>query len=236
LNVLVLVFLGVVGVGLLMPTGHPPREPMRRAVCARNLGSIGKAICLYQAVYKEEYPALANRGTLAQGGIAEEPEMVAIVDASDESAFLDGNVKGNGSVNAYYLLVNKGYAEEERFRCPSDESYRAGGEERDTGRGYDLGFDGWANISYAFQPTSIDAAAFSSRPGPGSKGEMILASDQVLDAAQTPTAGGVLPERDNNINHGYDYANVLTVSNSVKKKDRQEGAGSTARKWGYEGD
>jgi hypothetical protein len=238
LELLLLVIMGAVAVNILMMLwgGHGSRERARRAMCAMNLGGIGKGISLYQDDYREKFPALANPAKLTQGAIAEAPEMVAIADPSDESAFLDGDVKGNGSVNAYYLLVLKGYVEEDGFRCPSDESYYPGGEGTDTDRKYDLGFDGWKNLSYALQPTSLDAAAFSSRPGNDSKGEMALASDQVLDARQTPTAGGVLPERNNTINHGYEYANVLLMNGSVLKKERQEGADSTASKWGYEGD
>ena len=54
------------------------RESARRAACAMNLSSLGKGICLYQAVYREKYPALVNHRTLGQGPINEEPEMVKV--------------------------------------------------------------------------------------------------------------------------------------------------------------
>jgi hypothetical protein len=236
-DTVVLVILGVVGVGWLMPWhGGHSRELARRAACAMNLGSLGKGIALYQAGYKEKYPALANPATLAQGGIAEAPEMVAIASYTDESAFLTGDIKGNGSVNAYYLLVNKGYVEEEGFKCPSDESYYPGGEERVTGRRYDLGFDGWANISYALQPTSIDASAFPARPNDKSNGEMAIASDQVVGMVTPLTTTDNRPEEDNTVNHGYEYINVLLIDLSVRKESRKKGADSTVSKWGYEGD
>jgi len=228
----VLVIVGAI----CFPMLNHARVTPRRAACGMNLGNIGKGICLYQAVYKEQYPALANPATLAQGGIAEEPEMVAVVDSSDESAFLTGDVKGNGSVNAYYLLVAKGYTEEEGFRCPSDDTYYPGGEGTDAGRGYDLGFDGWGNISYALQPTSLDAAAFSARPSNGSKGDMAIASDQVVDRDTALTKMDNRPKENNSVNHGYEYINVLLIDGSVRRESRTKGADSTASKWGYDGD
>ena len=223
IELLVVIAIIALLVSILMPSLNRARELARRAACGMNLGSLGKGIGLYQAGYKEKFPALANPNTDAQGAINVEPEMVTIADSANESAFLDGDVAGNGSVNAYYLLVNKGYVEEEGFKCPSDETYSVGGEGTTDGRKYDLGFDGWENLSYALQPTSLDAAAFSSRPGNGSKGSMVIASDQVLSALQEPAVAGLLPEVDNTVNHGYEYYNVLIISNSVKKLDRKSG-------------
>jgi hypothetical protein len=235
-NVLVLIGVCVVGIWLaamlILPSYlNNVREQARQAACAMNLSSLGKGIHLYQASHKEKYPTLANPTTDAQGGIDEAPEMVAITDPSDESAFLNGDVKGNGSVNAYYLLVNKGYVEEDGFRCPSDDSFEA-----PKGRGYNLGFDGWKNLSYALQPTSIDATAFSARPGNSSKAGMVIASDQVVDRDTPLTKTDNRPKEDNTINHGYEYVNVLTVSSSVKKLSRKKGAASVISEWGYEGD
>jgi hypothetical protein len=161
---------------VFVPSLDHARDLSKRVSCRMNLGSLGKGIGLYQAGYKGEYPALANPATLAQGGIDEEPQMVAIADSSDESAFLGGDVKGNGSVNAYYLLVQDWYVDKEGFECPSDASFEA-----PKGRGDDLGFDGWKNLSYALQPTSIDSAAFSARPGSKSKDSLVIAADQVVD-------------------------------------------------------
>lgn len=237
IELLVVIAIIALLVSILMPSLNRARELARRAACGMNLGSLGKGIGLYQAGYKEKYPALANATTDAQGAINQEPEMVPIADSADESDFLDGDVEGNGSVNAYYLLVNKGYVEEEGFKCPSDESYSTGGEGTPDGRKYDLGFDGWENLSYALQPTSIDATAFDSRPGNGSKGSMVIASDQVLAALQEPAVAGLLPEVDNTVNHGYEYYNVLIISNSVKKLDRQSGdPESTESEVGYNQD
>jgi hypothetical protein len=239
LDVLVLVLVFIVAVGIFLPPFfgcHGARELAKRAACAMNLGYIGKGISLYQDDYREKFPALANPAKLTQGGIAEAPEMVAIASYTDESAFLTGDIKGNGSVNAYYLLVNKGYVEEEGFKCPSDEYYCTGGEERVTGRRYDLGFDGWANISYALQPTSIDASAFPARPNDKSNGEMAIASDQVVGMVTPLTTTDNRPEEDNTVNHGYEYINVLLIDLSVRKESRTMGADSMVSKWGYEGD
>ena len=215
------------------------RETARRATCAMNLGSLGKGICLYPAGYREKFPALANHQTLGQGAINEEPKMVKVADSSDksESAFFDGDVKGNGSVNAYYLLVAKGYVEEEGFKCPSDKSFVAGGKGTQTGRRYDLGFDGWKNLSYALQPTSIDATAFSARPGSNSiGGAMVIASDQVVGKKGKLSKTDNRPKKNNSVNHGYGFVNVLTVSNSVKMQTRKKGAASVISEWGYRGD
>jgi hypothetical protein len=248
LNVLVLMGVGVFGLLMLVTcanrtafAGNPgggllgglfrSRETARRATCSMNLGSIGKGISLYQACYKEKYPALANFSTDAQGAINEEPEMVKIANSADESAFLDGDVKGNGSVNAYYLLVNKGYLEEEGFKCPSDKSFKAPKKRR-----YDIGFDGWKNLSYALQPTSLDAAAFSARPGNATKGSMVIASDQVVSKKGKLTKTDNRPKENNAVNHGYGYVNTLIMSRSVKQQTRKKGAASIVSKWGYKGD
>jgi hypothetical protein len=234
-NVLVLIGVCVVGIWVAAMLFLPlylnnAREQARRAACSMNLGSIGKGISMYQASYKEKYPALANSGTDAQGGIDEAPEMIAITDPYG-AAFLNGDVKGNGSVNAYYLLVHRGYVEEDGFKCPSDDSFEA-----PEGRGQALGFDGWKNLSYALQPTSLDAAVFSARPGYSSKAEMVIASDQVVDRDTPLTKTDNRPEEDNTINHGYEYANVLTVSNLVRRETRQKGADSIISKWGWDKD
>ena len=235
-NVLVVIGVFVVGIGImamvcLAPYLNSARELGRRTACAMNLGSLGQGISMYQAAYKDQYPALANPATLAQGAIDERPEMVAVADTSEDSAFLNGNVKGNGSVNAYYLLVHQGYLEEEGFRCPDDASFESPDE-----RVYDLGFDGWRNLSYAFQPTSIDPAAFSVRPSYKSKGDLVIASDQVVDRNTPLTTTDNRPKENNAVNHGYEYVNALLVSNSVRKKSRTKGADSTVSKWGYAGD
>jgi hypothetical protein len=209
------------------------RETARRATCAMNLSSLGKGICLYQAGYREKFPAQVKPKTLPQGAINEEPEMVNNADTADESPVLHGEVKGNASVNAYYLLVNKGYVEEEGFKCPSDKSFAAGGKGTKNGRGYDLGFDGWKNLSYALQPTSINTADLSSRPSNHSKGSMILASDQVVGKKGKLTKTDNRPKENNAVNHGYGYVNVLLISNSVKMQSRKKGADSMVSKWGF---
>jgi hypothetical protein len=221
---------------VIVPSLNNRNVLSRRASCRMNLGGLGKGIGLYQAGYKGEYPALANRVTLAQGPIDGEPGMVSITDLDDESAFLDGDVKGNGSVNAYYVLVVKGYVEEEGFKCPSDKTFSAGGKGTLDGRGYDLGFDGWKNLSYALQPTSIDAAAFSARPGSKSKDSLVIAADQVVDWDTPLTMTDNRPEENNEINHGYEYVNMLTLDGSTHIRTRQKGADSVVSKWGYDGD
>ena len=221
---------------VIVPSLNNSRSLVRRSSCRMNLRCLGKGIGLYQAGYKEQYPALASLATLAQGPIDEEPGMVSITDGDNESAFLDGDVKGNGSVNAYYVLVAKGYVEEEGFKCPDDRTFLAGGEETTVGRGYDLGFDGWKNLSYALQPTSIDAAAFSARPSSKSKASLVIAADQVVDWDTPLTMTDNRPEENNEINHGYEYVNMLTLDGSTHMRTRQKGADSVVSKWGYEFD
>ena len=158
--------LGLVMLGPLMFAEY--RENAKRAGCRANLGSLGKALNMYSHSNGGKYPALADPATLGQGPIDEEPKFFGETTT----------VKGNGSVNAYYLLVAKGYADLDAFRCPSDDAYEA-----PLDRDKALGFNGWKNLSYALQPTSIDPAAFSSRPGPKSKVSMVIAADQVVDKA-----------------------------------------------------
>jgi hypothetical protein len=219
------------GIGGLFGGLFGARERARRAACGMNLGGLGKGMVLYQAVYRDKYPALVNPKTLAQGAIDEKPEMVKIASDTDESAFLGGDVKGNGSVNAYYLLVHNGYAEEEGFKCPSDATFKSPKK-----RGYNIGFDGWKNLSYALQPMSINTADFSARPSSNSKGVMIMASDQVVGKKGKLTKTGNRPKKNNSVNHGYGYVNMLTVSNSVKRQIRKKGAASIISKWGYNRD
>jgi hypothetical protein len=219
------------GIGGLLGSLFTSRESARRASCAMNLGNLGKGIVLYQCGYKEKFPALVNPKTLTQGAIDEEPEMVAITGPDDESAFLDGDVKGNGSVNAYYLLVHKGYVAEEGFKCPSDASFKTPKD-----RGYSIGFDGWKNLSYALQPTSINTVELSSRPSTKMKGSMVIASDQVVGKKGKLTKTDNRPKKNNSVNHGYGHVNVLIISNSVKRQTRKKGAASIVSEWGYRGD
>ena len=229
-DVLFLVGVLVIVGAICFPMLNRSTEHPRGLGCAMNLSSMWKGIGLYQYEYKEKYPALANPATLAQGPIDERPEMVAVADTSEDSAFLNGDVKGNGSVNAYYLLVHQGYLEEDGFKCPSDASF-----ESPDKRIYDLGFDGWGNLSYALQPTSIDATAFSARPSNKSKGDMAIASDQVVDRHTALTTKDNRPKENNAVNHGYEYINVLLIDGSIRSESRTKGADITVSKWGYEG-
>ena len=169
--------------------------------------------------------------------------MVSIRDSEDKVKYITGAVaiKGNGSVNAYSLLIYKGYVGRDGFECPSDESYeRLDAEEEDGEYGADrpqvLGFNGWGNISYALQPTSFDATTFSARPSNRSKGEMAIASDQVVDRDTALTTTDNRPKENNTVNHGYEHINVLLMDGSVRRESHTKGADSTVNKWGYEGD
>jgi hypothetical protein len=242
-DVLFLVGVFVLVGAMCFPMLNRARVTPRTAICAMNLSSMWKGIALYQYEYKEKYPALANAVTLAQGPIDEEPEMVSILDPDDKVKYIKGSaaIKGNGSVNAYSLLIYEDYVPRDGFQCPSDDSYECLDAEEENGEsGADspevLGFNGWGNLSYALQPTRIDAAAFSSRPNGKSDGEMAIASDQVVDGDTLLTKTDNRPKENNTINHGYEYANVLLMDGSVRKKERQKGADSTVSKWGYEGD
>jgi hypothetical protein len=211
--------LGLVVVGPLMLAEY--RENAKRAGCRMNLGSLGKALNMYSNNNDGKYPALADPATLAQGPIDEEPKFFGGTTA----------VKGNGSVNAYYLLVDKGYADADEFRCPSDDAYEA---PRDRGKA--LGFNGWKNLSYALQPTNIDPAVFSSRPGPKSKVSMVIAADQVVDKATPLTTTDNRPKKTNDINHGYEYVNMLTMDGSTHVRIREWGSDGRVSRWGYDVD
>lgn len=211
------VMLGLVMVGPLLLEEY--RENAKRAGCRENLGSLGKALNMYSHSNGGKYPALADPATLTQGPINEEPKFFGGTTA----------IKGNGSVNAYYLLVVKGYADADGFRCPSDDAYEA-----PLDRGNALGFNGWRNLSYALQPTSIDAAAFSARPGPKSKVSMVIAADQVVDKATPLTTTDNRPKENNEINHGYEYANMLTMDGSTHVRIREWGYDGRVSRWGYD--
>ena len=211
--------LGLVMLGPLMFAEY--RENAKRAGCRANLGSLGKALNMYSHSNGGKYPALADPATLGQGPIDEEPKFFGETTT----------VKGNGSVNAYYLLVAKGYADLDALRCPSDDAYEA-----PLDRDKALGFNGWKNLSYALQPTSIDPAAFSSRPGPKSKVSMVIAADQVVDKATPLTTTDNRPKENNEINHGYEYANTLTMDGSTHVRTRQQGDDSLVSRWGYDVD
>jgi prepilin-type N-terminal cleavage/methylation domain-containing protein len=237
IELLVVIAIIALLVSILMPSLQRARELARRSACGMNLGSLGKGIMLYQSVYKEKYPALANA---PEGGIGVEPAITtsSTDSAAAETAFLTTAIAGNGSVNAYYLLVYKGYVEEEGFKCPSDDTYSP-----PAARGDELGFAGWSNLSYALQPTSTDSTTFNARPGSRSQGSMALASDQVLDGGtgQVVVAAGVLPSLENAVNHGFEFYNVLLASNSVKSFDRQKDTAadpalSQTSKVGYKND
>ena len=231
IELLVVIAIIALLVSILMPSLQKARELARRSSCGMNLGNLGKGISLYQSVFKEKYPAMADDG-ITLGPINETPAITGAGDeAANETAFLTVAIGGNGSVNAYYLLVMGDYVQEEGFKCPSDDTF----ETPDRGNS-ELGFAGWSNLSYALQPTSTDYAA---RPGLKSKGSMIIAADQVLNGTGSyiPTVAGVLPVENNTVNHGYEFYNVLLSGNSVKNFSRPKGGvPSQTSKEGFKND
>jgi prepilin-type N-terminal cleavage/methylation domain-containing protein len=239
IELLVVIAIIALLVSILMPSLQKARELARRSSCGMNLGNLGKGISLYQSVFKEKYPAMPNEnetGTaITIGKIDVKPKITsAASEAANETAFLTVAIGGNGSVNAYYLLVMGDYVQEEGFKCPSDDTF----ETPDRGNG-ELGFAGWSNLSYALQPTSKDYAA---RPGLKSKGSMIIAADQVLSGKgeYVVKAVGQKPGKDNTVNHQYEFYNVLLAGNSVKSFSRSKNVGtgqqSQESKVGYKND
>ena len=234
IELLVVIAIIALLVSILMPSLQRARELARRSACGMNLGSLGKGIMLYQSVYKEKYPAMtdedASGNPITIGPINATPVITGAADEdANETAFLGAAIGGNGSVNAYYLLVLGDYVQEEGFKCPSDDTF----ETPDRGNG-ELGFAGWSNLSYALQPTSTTYAA---RPGLKSKGAMIIAADQVLNGTATVALAGVLPVENNTVNHGYEFYNVLLSGNSVKNFSRPKGGvPSQTSKEGFKND
>ena len=65
---------------------------------------------------------------------------------------------------------------------------------------------------------------------------MVIASDQVVGKKGKLTKTDNRPKKNNSVNHGYGYVNVLLVSGSVKKQARKKGADSIISEWGYHSD
>jgi hypothetical protein len=210
-EVLVLALLLGVAACFLFCGLRSTRNLARRSQCRMNLYSIGKGICLYQNVYKDEYPALAGSSVFDDARLSETPTRVS------EAEFLAGKCGGNDSVNAYFLLVPEGFVEAESFRCPSDERWEA--YNRD-GR---FGFDGWRNISYALQPTC--ARGFPARVNSRSQDSMVIAADVKAHPKIKDKQWSTV---------GYEV-NVL-VADGSSRAEMRDNENDTASPWGYEGD
>ena len=105
-----LVVVGIIAllVTILMPALQRAMELARRAVCATNLGSIGRGLSLYDTEYKS-YPYVALNG--GGWGVA-----VGTNRAHDPG---DGQRRDRSPSSCLYLLVRKGLAGRGHFLCPS---------------------------------------------------------------------------------------------------------------------
>lgn len=111
---LFMVILAGILLALLLPSlrPHPPRESAMRTVCGRNLQSIGKAISMYRASYRDRYPHIngTTDGWLGDVGSADREK---VGNPSADQAAMNLPVS-----RLMWLLVRDGHPTA-WFICPS---------------------------------------------------------------------------------------------------------------------
>lgn len=141
IELLVVIAIIALLVSILMPGLSRARELAKRASCASNASSIGKAIALYQGSYKDAYPWVASQD------FSIPVEDGAVNDPKDKS-----NTAAVSITRLLYLLVRDGQGTA-LFVCPSADSDTADTKnprpsEEDEHR-YD--FTDAENVSYGYQ-------------------------------------------------------------------------------------
>ena len=129
-----LVVVGIIAllVTILAPALQRAMELARRAVCATNLGSIGRGLMLYETEY-ESYPYVPLNG----GGWG-----VEIGTGRDHDPG-DGQRRDRSPSSCLYLLIRKDFATRGLFTCPSSR------EKADANSGDFWDFQDGGQISYA---------------------------------------------------------------------------------------
>ncbi|MFW6061356.1 MAG: hypothetical protein ACOC93_00960 [Planctomycetota bacterium] len=131
-----------------------------RARCEKQLRGLGQAMAMYAADLGS-YPSLGDHHRYGAD--------------PDPGEDLQGlHAQADSNLQAYWLLIYKGYLRLNHFRCPGDDFWRRG--QRSRSRRY--GFAGWHESSYAFQPATRHA---DNRAFPGAKGQdghFVLAGDK----------------------------------------------------------
>ncbi|MHC4716195.1 MAG: type II secretion system protein [Planctomycetota bacterium] len=130
-----LVVVGIIAllVTILMPALGKAMELARRAVCATNLGSIGRGLMLYNTEH-ECYPFVPLNG--AGWGVS--------VGTNRDVDPFKGGAKDRSPSSCLYLLLRTGHASAGAFTCPST------GEDADGGRADEFwDFADGTSISYA---------------------------------------------------------------------------------------
>jgi prepilin-type N-terminal cleavage/methylation domain-containing protein len=119
IELLVVVAIIALLVSILLPSLGRARELAKRAMCAGNLNSIGKAIIMYKAESKDMFPMLHNQFSSQQQMTAN-----AIFTLSPVVPFTGGGWNGatswgNAIQQNLFLMVYKSQADEKHFLCPS---------------------------------------------------------------------------------------------------------------------
>jgi prepilin-type N-terminal cleavage/methylation domain-containing protein len=183
IELLVVISIIALLVAILVPGLAKARELARRASCASNHASVGKAMGIYGSSYKDQWPWVTA--------------------ASDWSAATGQNratAPGTGTsynvTTLLFLLVRDGQAPG-LFVCPSaagdvaDPNVRAGGSYAWDFSPYRL--DNMEHVSYSYLAPRKDGAAFVSGIGPNSEAGLVILADRT--PAYAPTSINGTPRR-----------------------------------------
>jgi prepilin-type N-terminal cleavage/methylation domain-containing protein len=213
IELLVVIAIIALLVSILLPSLNRARELAKRAVCGANLNSLGKAIVLYQGDDQQaggKFPSMQDTTAWTIASSNDDAAVSGGAAMTDQEALEDfwndwgpNAIAGGCNLQAYWLLVHKGYLAEDAFLCPS------GGAEPTTRVTGELGFSSWQNVSFGYQVT--DQGYHSWPKGIGQDGTMVIAGDR---PGADPATGQLEPTQPNN-NHTWEYCNLLQLGGSV---------------------
>lgn len=210
-----LVVIGIIAllVSIMMPSVNYALELARRAKCATNLNTIGKALVLYErAEGAFPYVPLHGGSWAAEIGAARDDDPFDGEDATDRAA-----------TSSLYLLVRDGRCSASAFVCPS-----SGEEPRNARGGWDF-LDG-THVSYGLMNPYGQARRFDAVEG----GVVLLADagpyfdpttglrndTDVVDLSGDPSAETV--EAGNSPTHWGDGQNAMVYGGTVRFEKRPD--------------
>lgn len=201
-------------VAILLPALGRANDLAARTKCMSNLGSVGRAIALYQNESNGLNPGLHNEYPLLSTNQLWAEFQQSPVKPFDVANGWDGTNYGGAAQQSMYLLVYEDLTDPQLFICPltEDEVISEGSEEH--------GFAGAIEISYGVQVPSQFTT--EGRTNVSYMQNMALPGGVAVLADRAPSPEYNLNQIDgdaNSNNHGGDGQSVLMANGSVEFDD-----------------